>query len=225
VCGASSVETWDIKNHVSAERVRTVFAAFAERWRSNRLARLLPSMRPERLSSLAAILESEPAGRPAELLKAAGVVSFVGDVRFRDPSAKRLDLIVSDETLEHVAPDLIGALFRGFRDVAAPGAVMSHFINLQDHYAAFDRALSPFHFLRYSPAVWRLFNNRLHYQNRLRQSEYETLHAGANWRVVSADCDRGTAAGLARLKIHPGFRKFPPEDLLVKTSWLVSVPE
>ncbi len=222
--GASSVETWDIDGHVSAERIRTVFAAFVERWRSNRLADLLPSLKPERLAALTAILESGPTGRASELLKAAGVRAFVGDVRLRAPSAPRLDLIVSDETLEHVAPGLIDALFRKFREVAAPGAVMSHFINLQDHYASFDNALSPYHFLRYSPAGWRLFNNRLQYQNRLRQSEYEALHAGANWRVISAVGDRGTAADLAALKIHADFGRFAPEDLLVKTSWLVSVP-
>lgn len=99
---------------------------------------------------------------------------------------------------------------------------MSHFIDLVDHYAHFDRRLTPYNFLRFRPGVWRLLNNPLQYQNRLRVSDYRDAHSRAGFRIVREENDDSGAAQLDCLQVAPEFRHYSRQDLAVTSSWMVS---
>ena len=79
------------------------------------------------------------------------------------------DIAISDNTLEHVPPPRRSttSVWRWPRAVGA-GGVIDHFVDASDHYAHFDRSITEYNFLRWDDSAWRLINNRLLYQNRLR---------------------------------------------------------
>lgn len=158
----------------------------------------------------------------AELLAPLGVRLLVRDARDTGLETESVDLFVSNNTFEHVPPQALGEIMAEFRRLAAPDAVMDHFIDMSDHYAHFDRSITEFNYLRYSDRAWRLFNNRLQYQSRLRISDYRGIIEQAGFKIVGEDAERGSPQELAAIKLAPRFRRYPPEELTVLRCWVTA---
>ena len=122
----------------------------------------------------------------------------------------------STDTCEHIPGDDLASIFRESYRLLRPGGAFSCRIDLQDHYAYFDRSLSRYNFLRYSDRTWALVNSPLHYQNRLRAPEYLELVREAGLELVVNNPSGPSAEGrteLEALPLAPRFRKYPPDDL------------
>jgi len=138
------------------------------------------------------------------------------DARATGLPAGSIDFASSTDTCEHIpAPDL-AAIFAECRRLLRPGGAFSCRIDLQDHYAYFDRSLSRYNFLRYSDRRWSLVNSPLHYQNRLRAPEYLELVRDAGFELAVTNPSGPSVEGraeLATLPLAPRFRKYPPEEV------------
>ena len=159
----------------------------------------------------------------AELLNPLGIRVLVRDVRDCGLDPESVDLFVSNNTFEHIPPPVLREILAEFRRLASPGAVMDHFIDMSDHYAHFDRSITEFNYLRYSDRTWRLFNNRLQYQSRLRISDYRRLTVGAGFRIVAEDGERGPLEALESITLDSRFRHYSEQDLAVLRCWLTAV--
>lgn len=223
LCGARDVWTIDQEALLTLQRVRDVIARFITAAAQPDWTRILPLADPRRVAALPALLES-PTASAHELLEEMDIHAITGDARSTGLPAASIDLIVSNNTLEHIAAPELRAILTEFRRIAAPTAVMSHYIDLADHYVHFDAALSPYNFLRFSPRLWRLLDNSLQPMNRLRISDYRRMHAESGFAVVSEDSAASSAALLAGVPLARDFRAYAPEDVAVTASWLVSAP-
>jgi len=127
-----------------------------------------------------------------------------------------IDFVSSTDTCEHIPGEDLAAIFRECRRLLRPGGAFSCRIDLQDHYAYFDRGLSRYNFLRFSDRSWRLVNSPLHHQNRLRSPDYLRLVRHAGLELVSETPSGPSAEGLAELSGLPlaeRFRAYTPEEL------------
>lgn len=157
-------------------------------------------------------------------LEALGIRVVVGDARRLAVPSASVEMFVSNNVLEHLYGDVLTGVFREYRRLAANRSVMSHFIDLADHYTSFDRTLSPRNFLRYSGDRWRLWNNDLVPLNRLQLSEYRKLHDLSGFKIVSEQVRRAPSSALDGFAVAPEFAHYPREELLITDAWLVSVP-
>lgn len=157
------------------------------------------------------------------ILDALHLSARVMDARDTDLPAASVDLFVSNNTFEHIPRSVLEQILVEYRRLAAPGAVGSHFIDLADHYAGFDSSINVYNFLRFSERRWRVFNNELQYQNRLRVRDYREVHASAGWNVVE-ERNESDVAALATVPVHAAFAAYDREDLAVYHSWMVSLP-
>ncbi|WP_108668478.1 methyltransferase domain-containing protein [Euzebya rosea] len=90
------------------------------------------------------------------------------DARCTGLASASIDGATSAHTLEHLRPaDLDAILLELFRVVRSGGVVVMH-ASMGDHYMS----ARPFSFYQASERVWRLWNPPLHYQNRLRSSDF-----------------------------------------------------
>jgi hypothetical protein len=216
--------TLDVTDLLDLERARRVAALFAQRAHSGHLAQQLPWVDGERVELLDE-LASDPAVPDArELLARLGIRALVGDARACPLPAESVDLIVSNNTFEHIPPPVLRDIIAECRRLAAPGAVMSHFIDMSDHYAHFDRGISEFNYLRYPDPVWRLFNNELQYQSRLRAGDYRALIEQGGFRIAAQAPQRGDPAELAQLRPARRFRGYDADELLVLRCWITATP-
>ncbi|HYG16485.1 MAG TPA: methyltransferase domain-containing protein [Bacteroidia bacterium] len=133
--------------------------------------------------------------------------------------AANFDFIHSTDTLEHIpAGEVLPILEECYR-LLKQGGVISCIIDLQDHYAYFDKSLSPFNFYNYPERKWnRLYNNYLQYQNRLRVNDFIKLFADAGFVSVQVEKEFIKGAGLEELYTMQKAEKFEGyklEDLAV----------
>jgi hypothetical protein len=180
----------------------------------------LPGVLPERVAAVERAV-GDREGSVDALLATAGVTNIVADVRTLALD-KPVDMIVSNNTLEHIPRDVIEGMFAHFHHLLAHGGVMSHWIDMADHYMNFDPSIGPYNFLKFSEPVWRLFNNRHQYQNRMRVSDYRAVHTSNGWSIVEEINTAGRPEELQPIRVAPEFRRYLEADLLVYESWMVA---
>lgn len=159
-----------------------------------------------------------------EAMRKLGIEIMVTDARSLPLDSGSVDYFFSTVTFEHIPRATLQGILHEFRRVARSDSIMTHFIDMSDHYSHFDRALTPYNFLRYSEKSWRLFNNRLLYQNRMRITDYRALHDKAGFEIVSEVNASGTAEQIAQIRLAPEFRHYMSADVQVVASMMVSRP-
>lgn len=218
LCGAAEVLTVDQQRLLSRQRVLTTLRCYLELAERGELDGALTG----RLSDVERLLRTAGRRSPAALLGELGVFPLVCDARRTGLPGRSVDLLLSNNTFEHIPGNVLLDILREFRRLAAPGALCSNFIDMGDHYANFDGSLSVFNFLRFEEPVWRLLNNRLHYVNRLRLSDYRRLHSAAGWRIIDERVTRGDPKELVQIPLARRFSNMPFEELLAHEAWMVA---
>lgn len=168
-----------------------------------------------------------PVARLEELEEAVGI-RYLAPCDARDtglPEAS-LDFVSSTDTCEHIPGTDLAEIFRECFRLLRPGGGFSCRIDLQDHYAYFDRSLSRYHFLRFSDRAWRVVNSPLHHQNRLRSPDYLRLVREAGFELVverpSGPSDEGRKE-LRSLPLAERFRGYSEDELGVTVLSFVAV--
>jgi SAM-dependent methyltransferase len=182
------------------------------------LVDIRPSARVELVNDSLAHLELEPVGSLSELEERFGIEYLAPrDARATGLPAESVDFVSSTDVCEHIPEDDLAAIFRECYRLLRPGGVFSCRIDLQDHYAYFDRSLSKYNFLRYSDGAWRLVNSPLHFQNRLRSPDYLRLVREAGFDIVVERPSGPSEEGLEELRRLPLAQRFrngyTPEEL------------
>lgn len=212
--GASLIVTYDLDRLLQPDLVRRLADRLREHTRTiAEAAGLAEQVVEARRARLAAALD-----RGADLTTATE-----GTIDYRAPAdATRsglpddaVDLVFSNSVLEHVHADVLGAMFRETYRILKPGATTLHSVNCGDHYAYFDTTISQLHYLQFSEAEWRLWNNGFQYQNRLRAKEFPRIAREAGLELV---LDASVArphrlAELDRIEVAPMFAGYSREEL------------
>lgn len=211
LAGARRCHTFDLNHHLNPG---VVPAALRE------LERHLPAIATAAGEDPATVRERwqrlAAAGDGAEILRAAGVVYHApADASATGLPDTSIALVFSNSVLEHVSTSVLLPLMRESARVLQPDGLSLHSVNCGDHYAYFDRAITPINYLRYSGDEWRKWNNDLLFQNRLRPVDFVDAAREAGMDVL-LDWHTPRAELVARfdqLPIAPEFRRYPVEQL------------
>lgn len=225
LCGASKIYTVDKASLLRPSRVREVFSRFVEYADLGRLFEIVPSVRKDRIHLLKHVMNDNDSLNGAELLKKLGVITIVGDIRYLPLPIPKVNLIVSTDTMEHIPEEVLLEIFARFKRLSSDNTVMSHCINMRDHYVTFDPSITPYNFLKYPEVLWRLFNNSLHYQNRLRIPDYCRIHESTGFKIANQTNEEASADDLHRIRLAKRFRRYCFDDLLVVGTWILSTPK
>ena len=129
--------------------------------------------------------------------------------------------VCSNNTLEHVYPDDLRKIFRHFKRVLHEDGLMSHFIDMTDHYAHFDPSISVYHFLRFSTAQWNIINNSIQPMNRLRLYEYMELFDQLGFLQLDVVQWPNKIDELRQIRIGSTYRNVPVELLAPCHAYLI----
>jgi SAM-dependent methyltransferase len=134
-------------------------------------------------------------------------------------AAGTVDLVYSNSVLEHVPGPVILSLMKEAHRVLKPNGLMLHAVACNDHYAHFDKSISYVNYLQFTDGQWRLWNNSLNYQNRLRASDFTGMAKESGFEIIheARAMRRGTREALERLRIAPEFAAYSSEDLAATT--------
>ena len=210
LAGATRCHTYDLNRHLSdRETVRML----------GRLRRHLPAIAAaagQPLDEVEAAYQALDRADSTAAMQRAGIDYHApGDASQTGLAAGAIDVAFSNSVLEHVPREVIQAVFHEHHRVLKPGGLSLHSVNCGDHYAYFDRSLNPVRYLTYPAGRWKLWNNRLLYQNRLRPSDFLDMAttAGLELALVKFSPRPALLTELHTLSIAPEFAGYPPEQL------------
>lgn len=131
-----------------------------------------------------------------------------------------IDVVVSNDVLEHVPGAVIYEMMKESQRILRPGGLIVHNVHCGDHYEKFDRKITAINYLAYSERHWRLWTNKLNYQNRLRPRDFLGFAEKAGLEVISTRSKprKDYLEALPKLRIAAEFQKYPPEELC--TTWI-----
>lgn len=222
LAGVRSVHTVDIVELTTVRSVEELLRCLESASRTGLLRRLCPWVDEAREAEMRAARSGS--ADLTQLLQRFGVTYEVGTALHVSLGEGAVDLAVSNNVFEHVPPGVIGGILRESARVGSSDVVVSHHIDLRDHYAKFDRRIDVFHNLRFSERQWRLLNSRLEPQNRLRYPDYLTVFADAGFQIVSEDLRQGNEELLRKTRLAPEFRRYSTDDLRVIDMWVAARP-
>jgi hypothetical protein len=220
--GVSQVYTFDITSHLRPLRIQDTLRMFSEYARRGTLKAFLPRFQPDRLAKLEKAVGSAKPGDGLPLLETLGIHALVRDAQQTGLAPASVSLFISNAVIEYIPRPVLANMLVEFKRVSRPGAVMSHFINLSDEYAQFDRSLSEFNFLKYPDWQWKYLDSPFTRKSRLRISDYRELFAQAGCPIVQEEDIKGEVRELERIRLAPEFARYSKEDLLVLRTWVAA---
>lgn len=122
-----------------------------------------------------------------------------------------VDFAFSNAVLEHVRAHEFAATMHELKLAMKPSGVQSHAIDLRDHLAA------SLNNLRFSPRLWEtgIVARSGFYTNRLRHGDIIKVLQDCGYRVDEVHRTTWPELPLPREKMHPRFRRYGDDDLLV----------
>lgn len=220
LAGAKEIRSVDVSDLMNKEGIAATIEKYLQWHAESKLEDLLPFVEQERLENLRDIKAN--GGTKEDLLKSLHLTLQVRDARKLDTEDGYYDLVCSNNTFEHIYPVILKDILIEFQRVLKKGGVMSHFIDMSDHFAHLDQSISIYNFLRFSPAQWRRIDNSVQPQNRLRLKDYEEMYSDLNISITDKKIREGKPEDLKRQTLHSSYDSYTDEELAVSHAHLIS---
>jgi len=219
---AGRVYSADLQEWLSKEGQLTTIRKL-KAWReAGQLDEYLPDINEEKWAVLLDILARPAAFDREGINTRIGLQTWIGDASRSELADDSVDFICSNNTFEHIFPAALRGILVEFLRIGRPDGVMSHFIDLSDHFAHFDRSLTIYNFLRFSPRQWSLIDNRIQPQNRWRWKDYLALYAELGAPVSETEIRPGDLSALAQVPLHASYAAYSPAELAISHGYIVS---
>ncbi len=223
LCGADSVTTIDLSRFMNEPRFRTALKKYYDSYRAGKLIPLLPSASEERLKILIDEVENPACNSLGSFLEKFRIEYHVADARkvpFKDDS---FDLITSNNTFEHIYPSALEGILLEFKRICKKGGVMSHSIDLSDHFAHMDTSITIYNFLKYSEAEWKWINNSIQPMNRLRIYDYKEMYRRVSIPITLEINREFDLEIYNKVKVDKMFSGHKPEENAVSHTRIISL--
>ncbi len=210
LAGADRIYSVDITLLTSKERLQTTLQKFVACRQSGRLTDYIDFL-PGRFEAVLEILRDYEKLSLDEVLSKLNMSYLIEDARKLSLSDNSIDLINSNNTFEHIYTDVLIPILKEFKRVLKKqGGVMSHFIDMSDHFAHFDKSITIYNFLKFTDKQWKWIDNTVQPQSRSRIYDYKQIYAGLGIPISEESFRKGN---LDELKSIPLAKKFTDKPL------------
>jgi SAM-dependent methyltransferase len=220
--GAEKIQTIDLNAHLSKESLKISLQKLIAEKEKGALDQQFPELISERWEQVLKVFHKLETHTLSSALAAFKIVAIVGDARKLPIAENAIDLICSNNTFEHIFPEVLAGILKEFKRVLKPDGVMSHFIDLSDHFAHFDHAINIYNFLRYSQKQWAVIDNDIQPQNRWRWPQYKKLYRDLKIPIREESVREGDISRLREVPVHEEWASFSEAELAISHGYLVS---
>lgn len=138
----------------------------------------------------------------------------------------RVDIVTCTQALLHADRASLQRSFALLHTALKPGGRFLATIHLKDLYANFDRSITHYNHLKFSPSVWdHVVNSRLMPFNRFKARDYRALLEEAGFAIEAFEVEGPTDADrqlLAKIRVHECFRDYSRDELGAKHLFFVA---
>jgi len=223
--GLGRVISVDIQQWMTRKTQQDTILKYREWKQKGLLEDLEQEIDPDRWSVLMDVLDHPDLYKQEAVNRLIGLTPLVADARHLDLENHSVDFICSNNTFEHIPTSILGEILTEFKRVLHPDGVMSHFIDMSDHFAHFDTRICIYNFLKFSKRTWKALDNSIQPQNRLRYRDYLDMYHEAGLTVSQEEIREGSLEELGKVKVHPEFSGYSPGELAISHAYIISRPE
>ncbi|PPK85664.1 methyltransferase family protein [Neolewinella xylanilytica] len=222
LAGFDRIVSIDIRKWTSKERQLVSIGRVLHYLDEGRLAAYLDRIVPERVHTLRGILASPEAFSEEAINELIQLSPRIMDATALDFPDHCFDFICSNNTFEHIYEPVLRKILLEFKRVLKGDGVMSHFIDLSDHFAHLDHSITIYNFLRFDAWQWRLIDNDIQPQNRLRWRDYRKLYHSIGMPIREESYLAGNVAAVRSARLSAEYAAYTPEELAISHGFLVS---
>jgi SAM-dependent methyltransferase len=221
LCGAERVTTLDIEKLFHRGYFLAMLEALASIPRDT-MKKYLPALKDARLAILKQTAENAQNTSTEAILSTFKINYQIMDARKLTFEKDSFDLILSNTTLEHIPPDDLQQILTSFHQVLKPEGLMSHLIDMSDHFEHSDHSITAYNYLQFDSETWAKFNTPFLYQNRLRCPDYVRLMDKAGFDSIETWTYAANPQALESLPLDLAFKTYPAESLSITHLWSVT---
>ncbi len=217
------VYTIDLSSHLTKDTLAVTLKKYIDWDKEGKVRSFLPQVDEDNWKVLVRTYKTIDSLSLEEALDIFNIKIQVGDARQMDFEDDTFDFICSNNTFEHIYPAVLEGILRELNRVLKKGeGVMSHFIDMSDHFAHYDKSISIYNFLKYSKNQWGWMDNSIQPQNRWRFVDYKFLYKKRGMEIVKEESWKKDEAKLDTIKVAPMYHTYTREQLAVSHGYLVS---
>ena len=216
--GAKKIYTIDIAELCNEENLTTSLKKVIEYHERALLQKYVP-VKADRLQILKTLLTDKASKK--EILAKLNLTYLIEDARKMSLQDNTIEYITSNNTFEHVYPDILKDILIDFKRVLKTNGVMSHFIDMSDHFAHMDASINIYHFLKFSEKEWDRIDNTIQPQNRWRMVHFRKLFADLNLKILEEKNRPGDLVALRSVNVHEEFRHIAEEELAISHGYSI----
>ena len=222
LAGVENIISVDISFLTSKERIKTTLTKFLEAEKKGLLDPYIKEC-PERWGALKRLSASMDSMTLDDILSALRLTYKIEDARQLSLPDDSVDLVNSNNTFEHIYPGLLIPILKEFKRVVHKNhGIQSHFIDMSDHFAHFDKSINIYNFLQFSPSQWKRIDNSIQPQSRLRVDDYREIYDDLGIPITEAFFRTGDLDMLRSVKLHEEFSAKPLEMVAVSHCHFIS---
>jgi hypothetical protein len=214
LAGTGTTFSVDISFLTSKERIIITLNKFKACYEGGKLGAYVKAD-PARYQVIAQLLENQDKLTLEDLLSRLHITYLLEDARRLSLPNDSIDLVNSNNTFEHIYPDILIPILGEFRRVVKKkGGVMSHFIDMSDHFAHFDKSISIYNFLQFSDKKWKWIDNSIQPQSRCRIYDYRKIYSDLGIPITEEHNREGNVEELKTISLDPKFSGPLPETAI-----------
>ncbi|GAB5553378.1 MAG: hypothetical protein Sapg2KO_29690 [Saprospiraceae bacterium] len=217
----AAIKTVDIAGLLSKRGLIQTIEKFVTYHQTSQLASVL-DYDEDKVKKLEELLEQAPNLELAAILNQLNIDYTIGDAAEIRANAASFDLLVSNNTFEHVYPKDLNRLLSKFKQIVKKEGLMVHFIDMSDHFAHLDQSITIYNFLRFSEKEWQRIDNTIQPQNRWRINQYRDLYQQLEIPITEEEIRPGRLKALSMVPLDPFFDKMSKTDVMISHVYIVS---
>lgn len=220
--GSEKIYSVDIKMLTSKERIIKTLNKFLEFHNSGKLKDYI-NYSSERFKVITSILENDENYDLDQILQLLKITYIIEDARKLSLADDSIDLVNSNNTFEHIYPELLIPILKEFkRVVKKQNGVMSHFIDMSDHFAHFDKTINIYNFLQFSDKQWKWIDNSIQPQSRIRIYDYKKIYEDLNIPTFELTFREGNINELKSVTLDSTFSNKSLQEIAISHCHFVS---
>lgn len=223
--GFENVISLDYSSSTTKETMIATLDRFMEWEEDELLEEYVKFVDEDRWAQLEDVFKRSESLSLEEICAALSIKLIVTDARSTNFKTGSIDFISSDNTFEHINPSELKDILKEFKRIIAPKGVMSHFIDLSDHFSYFDPSITIYNFLQYSKTKWAILDNSIQPQNRLRWKDYQQMYQSIDLPYVDELVRTGDLEALERITPDEMYANYSKADLAISHGYLVTIFE
>ncbi len=215
LCDAQKVISIDIQSWMTKETQLKTIKEFKLLKDKGILQNYLPEMNMLKWQQLENIYKTPSQYTKENINEILGLKLLITDARKTYLSSNSIDFICSNSTFEHIYKDVLIAILEEFKRILKKDGIMSHLVDMSDHFAHLDKTITAYNFLKFSEKTWEIIDNSIQPQNRLRYNDYVKMYKSLSIPITFSETRIGNLESLKKIKLAKEFQKEKLEDLAI----------